>query len=118
MNVATVGDFASSVNAYGSLNMKSRTVMPFAVFCVKHAVKTLVILVDDFNCRRRVQVAFEDVNSVPFKVGFGKRAQFGKQSRDAFRIFHRYHSLRFERGADTIKHAKSPVLFVSWSKQV
>lgn len=88
------------------------------VFRVRDAVKPLVFLVDDFNGGRCGQVAFEYVDSMTFKVGLGVVAQ-DFQGGDNFRCkLHRYHSLRFVGGIDTIEHAKIPRGFCILAKTV
>lgn len=75
VNVVSFWDFTMVVRPDGALNSDANEKMFVRFLAVNNAVKFLVSVVNDFNGRRGCQVAFENVNPVPFKIVGGVVAE-------------------------------------------
>ena len=111
MNFVFYRNTAVIIFPNSTVDVISRTEMVCLISIIDNPVKPLVMVVDDFDGRRRGQVAFEDINAVTFKVVVGKFAQFGEQLSNTFRIFHGKHSLRFCAGRGSINGHGKPLRF-------
>ena len=112
MNVIAVRYFTNVIFVNTAMNGITAEIMPFGFLPKSDTVKTLVLVVDNFNLRRGSKVAFKDIKPVAFKVGLGEFAKFGEQFSDTCGIFHINHSLLKLAGRDKIIEHKEPCAMV------